>query len=220
VADLPAGELARRFVLLEFNRFLDYYKNAPDLNLHEAPPRRDAAPRGRHDRAERHERPADRPPRPRDHAGPAERPDRPPRAARTEAAHPVERPAPHAPRTPHAERIPRHAKAHVAINLGQDISLLPSDLIALVNRCTPNNRRVQLGHIEIGPDATRFEMPVEEVETLVPALNKARYHKRQVQVEVLATPPPAAPRERPAHGDARPLPYHLRKGRPFHRGRK
>lgn len=32
LADLEKEELIKRFVSLEFNRFLDYYKNAPDLN--------------------------------------------------------------------------------------------------------------------------------------------------------------------------------------------
>ncbi len=32
---LSKEELLKRFVSLEFNRFLDYYRNAPDLNLHE-----------------------------------------------------------------------------------------------------------------------------------------------------------------------------------------
>lgn len=32
---LDKEEIIKRFVSLEFNRFLDYYKNAPDLNIHE-----------------------------------------------------------------------------------------------------------------------------------------------------------------------------------------
>ena len=33
LADLPKEEIIKRFVSLEFNRFLDYYRNAPDLNV-------------------------------------------------------------------------------------------------------------------------------------------------------------------------------------------
>lgn len=33
LAELPKEELIKRFVSIEFNRFLDYYKNAPDLNI-------------------------------------------------------------------------------------------------------------------------------------------------------------------------------------------
>ena len=33
LSDLPKEELIKRFVSTEFNRFLDYYKNAPDLNI-------------------------------------------------------------------------------------------------------------------------------------------------------------------------------------------
>lgn len=36
---LSKEELLKRFVSLEFNRFLDYYKNAPDLNITEHAPR-------------------------------------------------------------------------------------------------------------------------------------------------------------------------------------
>ncbi|OIP84079.1 MAG: ATP-dependent RNA helicase [Porphyromonadaceae bacterium CG2_30_38_12] len=34
--ELPKEEIIKRFVSLEFNRFLDYYKNAEDLNFHES----------------------------------------------------------------------------------------------------------------------------------------------------------------------------------------
>lgn len=33
LAELPKEDLIKRFVSIEFNRFLDYYKNAPDLNI-------------------------------------------------------------------------------------------------------------------------------------------------------------------------------------------
>ncbi len=37
--DMSKEEIIKRFASLEFNRFLDYYKNAPDLNapVEEAP---------------------------------------------------------------------------------------------------------------------------------------------------------------------------------------
>ena len=42
--ELPKEEVIKRFVSLEFNRFLDYYKNAPDLNTGvETKKRRDAS---------------------------------------------------------------------------------------------------------------------------------------------------------------------------------
>jgi ATP-dependent RNA helicase DeaD len=48
---LEKEDIIKRFVSLEFNRFLDYYKNAPDLNIQEREPRRDGE-RGR-DREDR-----------------------------------------------------------------------------------------------------------------------------------------------------------------------
>jgi len=54
LADLDRDELIRRFVSLEFNRFLNDYKNAPDLNVAERP-------RGERDSATRRDGRADRP---------------------------------------------------------------------------------------------------------------------------------------------------------------
>lgn len=48
-ADMSKEEIVKRFASLEFNRFLDYYKNAPDLNL-EA---RDMGTRERGERSDR-----------------------------------------------------------------------------------------------------------------------------------------------------------------------
>jgi len=58
LADLDREELIKRFVSLEFNRFLEYYRNAPDLNVNERS--RDESDRG----SSRGARPSDRmPPR-------------------------------------------------------------------------------------------------------------------------------------------------------------
>jgi ATP-dependent RNA helicase DeaD len=46
LVDLPKEEIIKRFVSLEFNRFLEYYKNAPDLNV-EKKPERNNEPTGR-----------------------------------------------------------------------------------------------------------------------------------------------------------------------------
>jgi ATP-dependent RNA helicase DeaD len=54
--DLPKEELLKRFVSLEFNRFLDYYKNSEDLNYVERSPRERAERIERGERPERGER--------------------------------------------------------------------------------------------------------------------------------------------------------------------
>jgi ATP-dependent RNA helicase DeaD len=41
---LPKEEIVKRFVSLEFNRFLEYYKNAPDLNVSQKTERKTAGP--------------------------------------------------------------------------------------------------------------------------------------------------------------------------------
>ncbi len=65
LADISRDELIKRFVLGEFSRFLEYYKNAPDLNVNvghghrdDKPDRRDRYDRGdrRPDRVEQHEK--------------------------------------------------------------------------------------------------------------------------------------------------------------------
>ena len=53
---LSKDEIIRRFVSLEFNRFLDYYKNAEDLNLPEHSTRGGDRREGRSDRSDRPER--------------------------------------------------------------------------------------------------------------------------------------------------------------------
>jgi ATP-dependent RNA helicase DeaD len=61
LADMSRDELLKRFISIEFNRFLAYYKNARDLNNDEAYERSDRSPRDRErgertDRGERGER--------------------------------------------------------------------------------------------------------------------------------------------------------------------
>ena len=53
---LSKDEIIRRFVSLEFNRFLDYYKNAEDLNLPEHATRGGDRREGRSERSDRPER--------------------------------------------------------------------------------------------------------------------------------------------------------------------
>jgi ATP-dependent RNA helicase DeaD len=58
---LDKTELLKRFVSLEFNRFLDYYKDAEDLNYHEKGRSGDRGERGmREDRGDRGDRGGDR----------------------------------------------------------------------------------------------------------------------------------------------------------------
>ncbi|MBE7178870.1 MAG: DbpA RNA binding domain-containing protein, partial [Mucilaginibacter polytrichastri] len=61
-ADLEKEDIIKRFASLEFNRFLDYYKNAPDLNVSEDRSFRDRPERGeRGDRgSERYDRTSSR----------------------------------------------------------------------------------------------------------------------------------------------------------------
>lgn len=47
LASLDREELIKRFVSMEFNRFLEYYKNAPDLNLSERPAKERRKDKGR-----------------------------------------------------------------------------------------------------------------------------------------------------------------------------
>lgn len=57
---LPKDEVLKRFVSLEFNRFLEYYKDSEDLNYHEKSDRKERGERNEHgergDRGERNDR--------------------------------------------------------------------------------------------------------------------------------------------------------------------
>jgi len=162
---LTREDLIKHFVSVEFNRFLSYYKDAPDLNFMEAQSDRtergdrkrrgdrgehgdwsergERAPRERSDRGERSER-SDRGER-----GARERGDRGDRGER-------------GPRIVGTQKSERGNKAETGftrffINLGNKQSLNAARLIGLINEQT-RKRDIEIGKIEILNNFSFFEV--------------------------------------------------------------
>ncbi len=131
LAELSREELVKKFVSIEFNRFLQYYDNAPDLNISGGRDR-DRGDRGERrgrDRGERGERRGDR--RGRD------------RGERSERG---------------GDRGARGDFARFHINIGKTEGATPKDIIGLINRATNRSERVAIGQIEILKSFAFFEV--------------------------------------------------------------
>jgi ATP-dependent RNA helicase DeaD len=107
LGDMPREEIVKRFVLGDFNRFLQYYRNAADLNVHAGPGARDGRP-DRRDRGNPRERSRD------DWNDPNLRRDRPSERGGFDGA-----------------------ACLLRINLGKINGLTVPELIGVINRATP-----------------------------------------------------------------------------------
>lgn len=136
LAEMTKEEIIKRFVMLEGRRFLDYYKNAPDLNA--------AGSRG-HDERSQWKR------------GSYRQAD----DARSSG-----------------EEIVR-----LRINIGSRNGLTPSDLISAINCATPGPM-LRIGRINILEHESVFEISEADAEFLMPTLNEATYHGRDVRAVV------------------------------------
>jgi ATP-dependent RNA helicase DeaD len=176
LAELSREEVLKRFILLDFDRFLTNYKGAPDLNAamshglhggHEGGDRRGSRrPEGRMDRQDRSDRT--------DRAGRSDHPER------------EDRPA-FRPRDPDVAKL--------RINLGRRNSLTPPDLMALINRATPGPQ-LRLGRIHVTEHASFFEMSRQDAERVMPALNRTTHAGREIQVVMETAQPPSGKRRR------------------------
>ena len=161
LADLSREEMVKRFILLDFDRFLASYKDASDLNAVMS-----HGPHGGYDAGDRRGR-----------RGPADRQDRPDRSDRPDRA---ERPA-------YRQRDPDVAR--LRINLGRRNALTPPDLMALINRAPPGPL-LRIGRIHITEHASFFEMSRQDAERVIPALNRASHGGRDIQVVMETDRPP------------------------------
>ncbi|MCD8080497.1 MAG: DEAD/DEAH box helicase [Bacteroides sp.] len=82
-------------------------------------------------------------------------------------------------------RSPRKAQAgftRLFINLGKSDNFYPQELIELLNRNT--SRRVELGKIDLMKSFSFFEVEEKQAQTVVQALNQAKFNNRKVVVEI------------------------------------
>ncbi|MEI8121144.1 MAG: DEAD/DEAH box helicase [bacterium] len=169
LGEISRDDLIKKFVLKDFDRLLAYYKDAPDLN---APSGHGAGERaGRFDRGESRER-HDRPER-------GDRQDRPEGARRP--GYVRERSDPN--------------MARLRINLGRRNSMTPPDLMALINRATPGPM-APVGRIHVTEHVTFFELPKQDAQRIVPAMNKSTFGGRPVEVVIAEDNQAAGPERR------------------------
>jgi len=121
-------ELVKRFVSAEFNRFLDYYKNAKDLNISGKFEDEDSRRSSRKDRGRRRDR--DR--------------DRGERRSRRDRRNPGD-----------GSSVKENGFITYKINLGKKDRITPGSLLSLINEFVPD-RNVQIGRIEINKSNTFF----------------------------------------------------------------
>ena len=175
---LTREDLIKHFVSVEFNRFLSYYKDAPDLNMVEA--HSDRTERGdRKRRGERSER-GDWSER-----GPGERTDRGDRGAR-ERGDRSER-GESGPRIRGTEKSERGNKAETGftrffINLGNKQSLNAARLIGLINEQT-RKRDIEIGKIEVLNNFSFFEVDSNFASKVENSFKDAYFEGTLVNVE-------------------------------------
>ncbi|HEY9114301.1 MAG TPA: DEAD/DEAH box helicase, partial [Bacteroidales bacterium] len=167
---LDREELIKHFVSVEFNRFLEYYKNARDLNVfdsrNERSDRGDRKGRNRDERSKRSDRP--------DRFGNSDKPSWPERSDRP-------------------ERKERSRRSDVNfsrffINVGEKNGLQPAKLIGLINDIT-GKKNIEVGKIEIMKKFAFFEVDSEYSKLLFKGSKNAEFDNIPVVVE-LSQPEP------------------------------
>lgn len=156
---LTKEDLIKHLVSFEFNKFLKYYKNAPDLNnLSSKPERRDRDDRGR-DSSRDKDRGRDRG-RDRDFGGD----DRPRRSS--------------------SDRFLDKGKfTRFHINLGTKDNMNPANLMGLINESL-SKRDVEIGKIELMNTFAFFELDSDYADKLSGALKGTDYAGKKVDLTI------------------------------------
>ena len=188
-------ELIKHFVSMEFNRFLAYYRRAPDLNADDRGPAR----------SERRERPSRR------ERQQSQRSNRQERPARSEEA------APRPKKRPAHDREGRPGYTRLFINLGRKDRLSPKDLRGIVGNAT-DGQVVETEKINIQNTYSFVEVKNEDTQKVIKALRFIEYGEREVRVEPVdesrARQTARPERRPPKHGAS------FGRSRPHNAGRK
>jgi ATP-dependent RNA helicase DeaD len=155
---LSKEEIIKRFVSLEFNRFLEYYKNAPDLNKKSETGLRSSSD----GRGERGGRRADR----NSNAGSRERGGRE-RGSRERSGRP---------------RGAEKGFSRFFVNVGKKDGISPKEMIGLINDKT-KNRDINVGAIDIKDSFAFFEVGQIYTAEVMDSFNKAEFKGRKLRVE-------------------------------------
>jgi ATP-dependent RNA helicase DeaD len=171
---LTKEDLIKHLVSFEFNKFLDYYKNAPDLNnLKLRPERRERDDRGRDRDTSRGKN------RDRDFGGD----DRPRRSS--------------------SDRFLDKGKfTRFHINLGTKDNMNPANLMGLINESL-SRRDVEIGKIELMNTFAFFELDSDYADRLSSALKGTDYSGKKVDLTVAKSTGPNDRRDRDRSGGGR-----------------
>lgn len=179
-------DLIKHLVAEEFTKFLEYYKEAEDINVSGRDSERRSV--SRNDRGDRGDR-RDRGER-RDRGDRGDRGDRRDRGARSERSDRNDR----GDRRP--ENSDRFAKkrfesekemARIHINIGKKDDLTVPGLIALINKHSPV-RNAEIGKIDILPQFSFFDIEVAAEKQLRQTMNSASFQGRDIVVEASQKP--------------------------------
>jgi ATP-dependent RNA helicase DeaD len=175
---IDKDELVKRFVSLEFNRFLDYYKNSKDIDVptesnrrefsndysrNERPGRRDGARDGARDSFRDRDRDRDRG-KDRD-------------------------------RKSNRDHKSEEGFKRLFINLGKADGMFPNNLIELINHYN-KGKRIQIGRIELMKSFSFFEVPDREAPFILESMKKATFDGRRVAVDLASSPEEGRPKKR------------------------
>jgi ATP-dependent RNA helicase DeaD len=164
---LDKEEIIKRFVALEFNRFLEYYRKSPVLNVPdekqhtprvENDPRNRRRMKGNDDRGDQgygHSRPAKSGYRRQDEF-----------------------------RNNHE---PEPGFTKLFISLGKADGLYPKELIELINKNTPG-KMIPIGRIELNKKSTIFEVGEQDSAKLISLLKDASYQEAPFTVDYVKAP--------------------------------
>jgi ATP-dependent RNA helicase DeaD len=179
--DLSKEEIIKRFVSLEFNRFLDYYRNAKDIMGDEAGSRGERGRRERDDRYERggREERGGRNERRRERSGDRRERSDDRRERSDDRRERSDRGGDRFERSTEAEQ----GFTRFFINVGKMDGITPGALIDLINKHT-RGEKVPVGRIDLMRKFSFFEVESPYARTILSALDRVDHDGMRVSVEV------------------------------------
>jgi ATP-dependent RNA helicase DeaD len=157
LAWLEREELIKRFVSVEFNRFLQYYENAPDINVDESRHSgRDFEPqeRGKRNRNERNKR---------DASG-----DRPERTNRGERG---------------SKKRVGYEFSRFFFSLGKRDGVTKRKIIDMINQYLPD-KSAEIGDIEVMKSFSFFEVDQRYEKQILKAFQKATFNGKKMGIDI------------------------------------
>ena len=161
---LTKEDIIKRLVSLEFNRLLDFYKNAPDLNVSE---------RSRSERGERSERGRDRETRGRSRSDRSDRSERSERGPRKDRGEKRDR--------SNGKKL-QGDTTRFFLNMGKNQEMNPGRILGLFNDAV-GDKDINVGSIDVLPKFSFFEVNSKYASKVVEAFDR-KFKSRGIKVEI------------------------------------